>query len=265
MKYVVCYSGGHSSALAAVETVKRHGVENTILLNHDISPKVEHTDIKRFKDEVAAYLGLPIHYANMASWENLTPLKIAVMKKGFQYKPGQALCTYYLKTQPFYSWLSDNFPARDCVIVYGFDGGEQHRADRRESALAAMGYRTEFPLLPGDHVITDIETIGIKRPCTYATQKHANCAGCLKAGRQHWYWVYCQHPAIFEEAMAAEIYIGHSIIKGIYLDELLPLFQRMEDYGIAPQDIERPQTFWARVKRKMKEEYDQPEVRNYDL
>lgn len=38
MKYVVCYSGGHSSALAAVETVRQHGAENVILLNHDISP-----------------------------------------------------------------------------------------------------------------------------------------------------------------------------------------------------------------------------------
>ena len=56
MKYVVCYSGGHSSALAAVETVIRHGRKNTILLNHDISGKVEDEDVKRFKAELADYL-----------------------------------------------------------------------------------------------------------------------------------------------------------------------------------------------------------------
>ena len=45
MKYVVCFSGGHSSALAAVETVLRHGRRNTVLLNHDISNKVEDEDV----------------------------------------------------------------------------------------------------------------------------------------------------------------------------------------------------------------------------
>ena len=46
-QYVVCYSGGHSSALAAVETVRRFGNENVILLNHDISSKVESIKIKK--------------------------------------------------------------------------------------------------------------------------------------------------------------------------------------------------------------------------
>ena len=66
MKHVVLYSGGHSSALAAIETVRRYGPENTILLNHDINPRTEDADIKRFKREVAEYLGLLIAYANMA-------------------------------------------------------------------------------------------------------------------------------------------------------------------------------------------------------
>lgn len=68
-KYVVCYSGGHSSALVAVEAVRKAGKENVILLNHDISPEVEHEDIKRFKQEVADYLGIEITYANMPGWE----------------------------------------------------------------------------------------------------------------------------------------------------------------------------------------------------
>ena len=146
MKYVVCFSGGHSSALAAIETVKLYGAENTILLNHDISPDVEHEDIKRFKREVAAYLGLPITYANMPGWERLTPLKIAVAKKAFQTQPGQALCTYNLKTLPFYKWLANNFPAHDCTIVYGFDAAEKNRMERRTKLLQSMGYSTFYPL-----------------------------------------------------------------------------------------------------------------------
>ena len=76
MKYVVCFSGGHSSALAAVETVFRHGRKNTILLNHDISSKVEDEDVKRFRQEVADYLDLPIVYANRENFQTDTPLSL---------------------------------------------------------------------------------------------------------------------------------------------------------------------------------------------
>jgi PP-loop superfamily ATP-utilizing enzyme len=58
VKYVVCFSGGHSSALVAIETVRKYGKENVILLNHDISISVEDEDIKRFKNEVAQYLDI---------------------------------------------------------------------------------------------------------------------------------------------------------------------------------------------------------------
>lgn len=76
MKYIVCYSGGHSSALVAIEAVRKYGKENIILLNHDISKEVEHKDIKRFKNEIAKYLGLEITYANMEGWEYKTPLRV---------------------------------------------------------------------------------------------------------------------------------------------------------------------------------------------
>ncbi len=60
--------------LAAIETVRIYGRDNVILLNHDISSHVEHEDIKRFKHEIADYLGLPITYANMDGWETTPPL-----------------------------------------------------------------------------------------------------------------------------------------------------------------------------------------------
>lgn len=68
MKHIVCFSGGHSSAIAAVEVVRKYGAENTILLNHDLCPRTEDADIKRFKQEVSNYLGIPITYANMPVW-----------------------------------------------------------------------------------------------------------------------------------------------------------------------------------------------------
>lgn len=69
MKHIVCFSGGHSSAIAAVEVVRKFGAEDTILLNHDLCPRTEDADIKRFKKQVSDYLGVPITYANMPGWD----------------------------------------------------------------------------------------------------------------------------------------------------------------------------------------------------
>jgi len=51
MKYLVYYSGEHSSALAIVEVFDK----NVILLNCDISSAVEVKDTKRFIKEVAGF------------------------------------------------------------------------------------------------------------------------------------------------------------------------------------------------------------------
>lgn len=64
MKHIVCFSGGHSSAIAAVEVVRKFGAEDTILLNHDLCPRTEDADIKRFKKQVSDYLGVPSVYGN---------------------------------------------------------------------------------------------------------------------------------------------------------------------------------------------------------
>jgi hypothetical protein len=259
-KYVCCYSGGHSSALVAVEAARKHGAENVILLNHDISPLVEHEDIKRFKREVAEYLGVEITTANHPKYENMTPLAISREKNAFQFRPGQALCTHFLKTRPFEMWLLDNYPASSCapnkdiVILYGFDANEPERIERRRKNLEGRGYGTDFPLALWERTITDIEEIGIKRPITYSIFKHANCTGCLKAGRQHWYVVFCLYPDIFDEAVLSEKEIGYSIIKGVFLKELICKFTEMKRRGIVPNDKEHAQTFWAKVKRELGDE-----------
>lgn len=258
-KYIVCYSGGHSSALVAVEAVRKAGKDNVILLNHNISGKVEHEEVKRFKQEVADYLGIKITYANMPGWETETPLKICVKKCAFKIDLSKVPCTYNLKTLPFQKWLSEHYPAteeqpnEEIVVLYGFDATEPQRIKRRSEIMASMGYKTDYPLAHWERTIQNIEEIGVKRPITYDTFKHANCIGCLKAGRQHWYAVYCLYPEIFKEAVEAEELIGHSIIKGVFLKELVPQFRIMRKLGITPEDKSSSQSFWATAKKKIKE------------
>ena len=40
MTHIVCFSGGESSAIVAIEVVRKFVKENVVLLNHDISSKV---------------------------------------------------------------------------------------------------------------------------------------------------------------------------------------------------------------------------------
>ncbi|WP_343009772.1 hypothetical protein [Clostridium celatum] len=258
VKYIVCYSGGHSSALCAIECVKRFGKENVVLLNHDISPEVEDLDIKRFKKEVADYLGLDITYANMEGWQYKTPLRICKELGGFKFGNSSAMCTTKLKTEPFYKWLKENYPVKkgevreDVRIVYGFDSNETARIQRRIGVMLNMGYRCEFPLaFWSERNIENIEEIGIKRPKTYELMRHGNCKGCLKAGVQSWYLVYCLYPELWKEAVETENEIGYSILKDKFLEELEPKFKRMKCRGIVPTEKIKPQKFWSMVNKSL--------------
>lgn len=256
-KYIVCYSGGHSSALCAIECVRKFGKENVILLNHDLSEEVEDKDIKRFKEEVAAYLGMKITYANMEGWETKTPLRICKEMGGFKFGNGPVLCTYKLKTEPFHKWLKENYPVEkgkvreDIRIVYGFDREETNRIQRRTGVMINQGYKCEFPLAFWERTIGKTEDIGIERPKVYETHRHANCIGCLKAGKQSWYLVYCKYPSLWEEAKETENEIGYSILKDMFLEELEPKFQQMKCRGIVPSEKMKPQRFWAEVEKAL--------------
>jgi len=290
-KHVVCYSGGHSSGLVAIEVVRRFGKENVVLLNHDINPRFEAKDIKRFKKEVADYLGMSITYANESN--QLTPHRIknqfeVCIDKGTFVNPvnRQILCTFVLKTEPFYKWLNEADKSFRYVIYYGFDKDEVKRIDRRKTILNDMGYDSDFPLaLWGqggfdllrewydeqgkdfesiritenftnkdhyDRTIYSTQEIDIKPPNTYSKWKHANCIGCLKAGQQHWYVVYCNDYEVFQMGKDAEEIIGHSFGKE-FLKDLEPKFKEMKSIGIPDNENIPSHVFWKSAKKYLNE------------
>lgn len=261
MKYVVCYSGGHSSAIAAVEVARRYGKENVVLLNHNINDRVEDVDVKRFKQEVADYLEIPITYANMPDWDKKDQFDICVELNAFKYGiQSSAFCTQKLKTEPFIKWLAENFPTNkgeirnDVKIVYGFDEKEETRITRRVGIMAAMGYMTEYPMLWKERTIHNIEEIGINRPVIYEIFNHANCKGCLKAGKQHWFTVYCLYPEIFEKAKNAEQAIGYSILREKYLEDFEKEWSVLKSKNFPATEKIIPQRFWAKARKILKED-----------
>lgn len=250
-KHIVCYSGGHSSALVAIEVARKFGAENVVLLNHDMHFSVEHVDIKRFKTDVAQYLKLPLTFAsrNNASQDQFD---VSVEAKAFKVGSGSELCTSRLKTEPFMQWLKANVPDKNCIIYYGFDDTERERVrmQRRTSVMAAQGYRTDYPLaLWPNRTIYSTSEIGIDRPSTYQVFKHGNCVGCLKAGWQHWYIVFCTRPDIWLKAVWAEDEIGYAIHSDEsgpqYLESMESKFAAMRDAGIPATEHIQSQTFWA--------------------
>ncbi|UYZ60210.1 adenine nucleotide alpha hydrolase family protein [Hymenobacter latericus] len=245
MKHIVCFSGGHSSALVAVAVVRRFGPHDVVLLNHDIHPHKEAADIKRFKLEVASFLGVPITYANLGGITDARQLpdqfQVSLAAKAFkQPGNGNAFCTHELKTKPFHAYLEQHHPPDQAVIYYGFDDHEQDRISRRRAILGSMGYATCFPLAEWPDTLESTTEVGIAPPLTYGTYKHGNCAGCLKGGIQHWYVTFCHRPDVYAQAEAAEQQLGYTInrsraykrVRPLPLAELRPVFAQMQADGV---------------------------------
>ncbi len=259
MKHIVCFSKGHSSAIVAIEVVRKYGKDNVVLLNHDISADSEEADVKRFGFEVADYLGLPITYANIDGIIDPTQLpdQFDVCMDAGAFKvpgTGHALCTFYLKTEPFDKFLTTEYPRQDVIIYYGYDRTPKEiaRRARREGALGLLGYDTAFVLIDTpdtERTIFNTMEVGIQPPISYSQFIHANCVGCLKGGIQHWYVVFCTRPDRWNKALLTEAKLGYSILtreyKGedgsrklrpFYLTEAAVIFARMQAAGVPPSE-----------------------------
>ena len=252
MQHIVCYSGGHSSALVALEVAHRYGTKNLVLLNHDMHFSVEHPDIKRFKQQVADYIKVPLTFANRRN-ASQDQFDVCIESKAFKVNNGQELCTARLKTEPFMQWLAANALQSESIIYYGFDANEQHRIQRRAGIMGAQGWKTDYPLIWQERKYESTEALGIPRPSTYSVFKHGNCIGCLKAGLQHWYIVYCTRQDIWLKGIWAEDEIGHAIHwdgdKPAYLEDMEPRFATMKAAGIPATEHIPHQRFWYQANK----------------
>ena len=257
MKYVICYSGGKSSSECALTAAKKYGAENVVLLNHDINGHVEQECTKQLKKDVADYLGLDITYANHKNWDTATPISVCIDAGAWKVGSGAILCTSRLKTSPFKKWMLANDPECENIYIYGLDSDEPTRITRRSQVMGSMGYKTEYPMTWPKEEIVSLESIGIDPGSVYKTFNHSNCVGCLKAGWQHWYIVYCTRQDIWEEAKYGEDEIGYAIHKDkdgpVYLEDKESLFDAMVAAGVVPTEKIKPQTFWAAAKKAVKQ------------
>lgn len=179
----------------------------------------QHPDSMRFIKDCEKVLGMDIEILK-SEYKN-----VENVCRTFKYVNGVAgaRCTQVLKKRVRKEWESKQ--TDHITYIWGMDLNEKARADRLEETMP--NYSHVFPLIEAGLTKQDahglIERLGVKRPIMYDLgYMNNNCIGCVKGGMGYWNQIRKDFPEVFESRAKMERDIGHSCIKGVYLDELDP-------------------------------------------
>lgn len=183
LKYIISYSGGLGSFMAAKLVADKQGAENCLLLFADTNTEDE--DLYRFVDETVEILGIELvrlenGYRDI--WDVFTEVK-------FMGNSRVDPCSKILKRVPLDKYIRENgFTPENCVRVVGVGKSEQHRLNRIQEAFSP--YKTLAPLVETPmsqrDIIEVLEDLGIEPPRLYELGfPHNNCGGfCVKTGQR---------------------------------------------------------------------------------
>lgn len=197
----------------------------------------QHEDSMRFIKDCEKVLGKDIEILKFP-YRNVQNV---ILSQRYVNGPGGAKCTQILKRRVRKEW-EYQYRDYDITYVWGFDVNEKKRADRLLESMPE--FKHEFPLIDkgftksNSHAL--LERLGIKRPKMYDLgYSNNNCVGCVKGGMGYWNKIRKDFPEVFKRMAEIEREIGHSCIKGIFLDQLDPNRGRanevIPDCGIACQ------------------------------
>ena len=210
MRTVVWFSCGAASAVSAYLTLKETDAE---LVYCDTGG--EHPDNKRFLSDVEKWLGKKVTILKNPKYKD----HIDVCRKE-RYLNGVngARCTVELKKT-----LRFKFQQPDDIQIFGYTCEEKDRADRFVRAYPEANGK--FPLIEKGWTksacLGFIEKVGIKLPAMYELGfNNNNCIGCVNGGAGYWNKIRKHFPEKFSEMAQVEREVGHSCIRGKFLDEL---------------------------------------------
>lgn len=187
----------------------------------------QHSDSMRFIKDCEKFLNKPVQILKSpyGSVENVI--------QQFRYINGAygAKCTQILKKRVRKEW-EDTHKDYDITYVWGFDVEEKSRAERLNESMPEFEH--EYPLIKGNLTKQDahaiLDRLEIKRPVMYDLgYQNNNCVGCVKGGMGYWNKIRKDFPEVFDRMAKLEREVGHSCIKGVFLDELSPDRGRIED------------------------------------
>lgn len=181
----------------------------------------QHPDTLRFVADAERVLGRPIEIIGDQRYRQ--SVDEVIERRRYINGPAGACCTTELKKRVRQEWERVNAHP-GMVYVWCYDADERKRAER---TAAASEFESSFPLI--DRCLTKANChaiaaeLGIRRPMMYDLgYSNNNCVGCVKGGKGYWNRIRVDFPDVFERRASQEREIGHSCIKGVFLDELDP-------------------------------------------
>ncbi len=217
-KLKVCWLSAGVSSLVAGYLAK--DVDDYIYIH----VKEQHEDSLRFIKDCEKFLGKPVKIIESGSVHE------TIKRTRFINGAYGARCTLELKKKLRQEWEKE-YADHEITYVWGYDLKETHRAERIKETYPEFNH--EFPLIENRiskaqaHGI--LKGLGLNRPAMYDLgYSNNNCVGCVKGGMGYWNKIRVDFPEVFEKMAKLEREVGHSCIKGVYLDELEPNRGRME-------------------------------------
>ena len=222
-KIVVGFSGGVTSAEAAVLALAEYPREEVVLLWHDT--KDEDVDTYRFLRESAAWIGLPI--TERSDGRSVEEVEL---DEGALANNRMAFCSRILKAEQWAKYLAEIRAegVTEVIKVIGFSSHEWQRIQRQTMIAERDGFKIRFILsekgISKQQCADNWIARGIRPPSMYKWSDHANCVNCRRGGKAYMIASAQHYPAAFVQLIAHEknpVFNGHTIFKDGSLEEIV--------------------------------------------
>lgn len=253
------FSCGITSAVAcklAIEKYKRVEL-------YYIKINTAHPDNERFIKECEKWYGQKINIIRSHYYKDQYDV---IYKERYVNGPDGAKCTKVLKKEVRFDLEErlkpDLFePDRPQFIhqVQGYEWDVKEITRAIDFAIDFPYTNPVYPLIENrltkENCAQILLDAGIDLPTMYKLgYNNNNCIGCVKGGRGYWNKIRNDFPDTFNKMAEAERHIGHSCIKGIFLDELDPNDGRtpkpiIPNCSVVCEDIMPPQVNESLAKR----------------
>lgn len=221
-RYVVWFSCGAASAIAAKLTLEKYGNDSRVVYCDTLES--EHPDNERFFLDVEKWLGVRIEIVRSATYRNIDD--VFEMTRYMAGIAG-ARCTTEMKKLPRLAYQQETD-----THVFGFTSDEAKRATECLARLAA---------------------VGIALPAMYALGfDHNNCIGCVKATSPgYWNRTRRLFPETFARRADQSRRLGARLVrvegKRVFLDELPPEADAADDDIECGPACQMPDRSWEQL------------------
>jgi len=197
-RFVMSFSGGMCSYVAARRLIDRHGTKSVTLLFADTL--IEHHDLYRFLGDASEDLGVVV--TRIA--DGRTPWDV-FFENRMMGNTRVDLCSRILKRELLDRWCNENCNRRNTVLCAGLSYGERDRYVRFRARMRAKGWKVQAPAMgPQKETKADMLAFmrakGIEPSDSYDDGfAHDNCGGgCIKQGQKGFINLLVKRPAVFD-------------------------------------------------------------------